>query len=89
MRSEPPSGVSGRSVPSGAATRADVTAPHSCETVAPTSGSELALKSRSATEAIKRRRGFLKLRQLVPLSGIDAAITGFDTHAAIHPQTFQ
>ena len=36
-------------------TRADVTAPHSCETVAPTSGSELALKSRSATQESTNR----------------------------------
>ena len=55
-----------KSVPSGAATRADVTAPHSCETVAPTSGSELALKFRSATSTLKcRTNAASKLRSWV------------------------
>jgi hypothetical protein len=35
------------------------------------------------------RRRFLKLLQLVPLSGADAAITGFDTHEVFLRQTYR
>jgi hypothetical protein len=38
--------------------------------------------------AIERRIRFEKLLQFVPLSGVDAAVTGFDTHVAFLRQTY-
>jgi hypothetical protein len=42
-----------------------------------------------AIEAVERRIRLLKQLQMVPLSGVDAAITGFDTHVAFIPQTYR